>query len=470
MRFSFARSFCSALPGALLGALPSAPPRSFARALLARSTLTAFMLAALPGWSSAQSLQSLYEAARAFDATYLAAKASAASAEFRVAQSDALLRPTANATAAAGTAQTDPPNISIKGTNSLSAALNARYPLFNRANRVTIEQARKGLITAQADLDAAEQDLILRVAQAYFDVLAAQDALATTRANKSAITEQLASAKRNFEVGTATITDTREAQARFDLATAQEIASENDLRTKRIALDTLVGQTGVVPKLLVVPVVLPAVVPANAEEWVTEADQRHPAVRRSRVAMEVAQLETAKARAAEMPTVDAVASVSSSEARGTLPSLNRSTGNTLNANIGVQMNWPLYTGGATQNRIKETLILEDKARFELEAARRGIGQGTRVAFFGVLSGQAQVKALEAAESSAKLALEATQLGYRVGVRVNLDVLNAQRDLFTTQRDLARARYDVLLGGLRLRQAAGQLSPSDVEAVNRLLVR
>jgi outer membrane protein len=345
--------------------------------------------------------------------------------------------------------------------------LNGRYPLFNQANRVTVEQARKTAETAKADLESAEQDLIVRVAQAYFDVLAAQDTLATTRASKTFITEQLASAKRNFEVGTATITDSREAQARFDLATAQEIAADNDLRAKRIALDQLVGRQGVEPKPLVVPVALPAPQPANPEEWVNVADAQHPSVRRARVGLDVASLETDKARAGELPTVDAVASLSAGDSRGSAVQL---PGTSTTASLGVQMTWPLYTGGATQNRIKETLKLEERSRNDLAAARRGVAQATRVAYFGVQSGLAQVKALEAAEASSKLLLEATQLGYRVGVRVNLDVLNAQSQLAATQRDLALARYNVLVGNLRLRQAAGSLAPADVQAVSTLLAR
>jgi outer membrane protein len=443
--------------------MSSTPPRRL-------SHLAAALLLALPGLAAAQSLQDLYSAARAFDATYLAAKATAASAEFKAAQGEAVAKPTLSATAAATTAQTDPTYTTFKGTNTLSAGLNGRYPLFNRTNDATVAQARKGLVSAQADLDTAEQDLMVRVAQAYFDVLAAQDSLATTRASKAAVAEQLASAKRNFEVGTATITDTREAQARFDLGTAQELAAENDLLTKRIALDTVVGRSNVVPKPLLVPVVLPSPAPANAEEWVTVADQVHPSVRRARVALDVALLETAKARAADRPTVDAVASVTGSDARGSLPSYNRATGTTTNASVGVQMNWLLYSGGLTQARIQETLALEEKSRNDLEAARRGVAQGTRSAYFGVQSGLAQVKALEAAESSSKLALEATQLGYKVGVRVNLDVLNSQSQLFTTQRDLAKARYDVLLNSLKLRQASGQLVPPDIDAVNRLLAK
>ena len=421
----------------------------------------------LGGMAQAQNLQELYDAARAFDATYLSARALAQSAEYRAAQSEALLRPSAALAANATAAAVDVPRLGTGDSNTLGTSVTGRYPIFNRANNATVEQARKSLIVAQADLETAEQDLIVRVAQNYFDVLGAQDTLSTTQASKKAITEQLASAKRNFEVGTTTITDTREAQARFDLATAQEIAAENDLRTKRIALETLVGRSNTAPKGLATPVLLPATTPLNAEEWVSVGDNQHPSVRRARIGLDVAMLETAKARAGDAPTVDAVGSLGLSRASGSSATL---PGSTKSATLGVQLNWPLYTGGLVQNRIKETLVLEEKSRNDLEAARRGVAQGTRVAYFGVQSGQAQVKALEAAEASTKLALEATQLGYKVGVRVNLDVLNAQTQLFTTQRDLAKARYDVLLGGLKLRQASGQLLASDIDVVNRLLAK
>ena len=442
------------------------------RPVSALSALASALLLALaaPGLASAQSLQTLYDAAHAYDAAYLSARALADSAQYRAEQAEGIARPTLAAVASAGTAQTDPLGNGLKGSNSLAATLNGRYPLFNRSNAATIAQARKALVVAQADLEVAEQDLLVRVSQSYFDVLASQDALATTRANKAAITEQLASAKRNFEVGTATITDTREAQAKFDLATAQEIAAENDLLTKRIALDVLVGQTNVKPNPLRVPVLLPQTLPANPETWVGGADTNHPSVRKARLAVDVALLESDKARAARLPTVDAVASLGGSDSRGALPTANRAVGTTTTGSVGVQLNWTLFSGGAVENRIKETTSLEDKARADLEAARRGVAQGTRVAYFGVQSGLAQVKALEAAESSSKLALEATQLGYKVGVRVNLDVLNAQTQLFTTQRDLAKARYDVLMGSLKLRQAAGQLAPADLAAVNSLLAQ
>jgi outer membrane protein len=308
----------------------------------------------------------------------------------------------------------------------------------------------------------------VRLAQAYFDVLAAQDSLGTNQASKTAIAEQLASAKRNFEVGTATITDTREAQARYDLVLAQEIAAENLLRTRRIALDQLVGRSGVTPLGLPTPFVLPLLQPADPQAWVGTADAQHPAIRRARTALEIAQLEIDRARATGSPTLDAVGSVSANRNSGAyaggFPGLNRS------ASIGVQFTWPLYTGGLVDGRVKEAVALEDRARNDLAAVQRGVSLNTRTAYYNVLSSAAEVRALEAAEASNKLALEATQLGYKVGVRVNLDVLNAQTQLFETQRALARARYNALIGSLLLRQASGQLGAADIDATGALLLR
>ncbi len=451
----------------------TALPRTIPMRPPLRASLIAIALGlAAAGSAWAQSLDELYTAARGFDPIYLAARSLADSAQYKAAQADALMRPTANLTASANMTRTETSRADISARNR-TESLSARQPLFNRANSATIDQAARQLESSTYQLEAAEQDLIVRLAQAYFDVLAAQDALATTRTSKAAISEQLASAKRNFEVGTATITDTREAQARFDLATAQEIAADNDLRNKRIALDQLVGRTNVEPKGLTLPVVLPATTPADAEVWAGNADAQHPSVRQARLAVEVAQLETEKARAGHMPTVDAVASLGNnySSRSGISGSGQTSIGGTTNSgSLGFQLNVPLFAGYSVQNRIKETLLLEDKSRNDLEAARRVVSIATRQAYFGVASLQAQVLALEAAESSSALALEATQLGYKVGVRVNIDVLNAQTQLYTTRRDLSKARYDTLVAGLKLRQAAGQLKPDDLSAVSRLLAR
>ncbi|MDE2082249.1 MAG: TolC family outer membrane protein [Burkholderiales bacterium] len=424
----------------------------------------------LPGLAAAQSLQSLYEAARAYDATYLGARALADSAQYRTEQALALKRPSASLSANADRTQLAlPQGYGSGGGNRVGASLNASLPLFNRASDASIAQARQNQIAAQDDLRTAQQALIVRVAQAYFDLLAAQDALATTRSSQAAITEQLASAKRNFEVGTATITDTREAQARYDLATAQALAAENTVRTSQIALDQLVGKVGVQPRPLLQPVVLPATQPADVQSWVMLADSEHPAIQKAQAALDVARLETDKARAGHLPTVSLVGSAGATDNRG-LETFGTLQGVTRTASIGLQLNVPLYSGGAIDNRVRETVALLEKARNDLQAARRGVEQGTQLAFYNLQSGLAQVKALEAARSSSQLALEATQLGYKVGVRVNVDVLNAQAQLFTTERDLAKARYDVLMGDLKLRQAAGALGEGDLLAVNRLLAR
>jgi len=432
--------------------------------------LAALLLAAAAGAAKAQSLQQIYELARSYDASYLAARALAASAQYRAEQAEALNRFNANVVSDVSRSEAEPPgDRSRRSGNNASLAVQARKPLFNRTNDRSIEQAQRSLEVSQADLEAAEQDLILRVTQAYFDVLAAQDTLAFTRASKTAITEQLAAAKRNFEVGTATITDTREAQARFDLAAAQEIAAENDQRTRRAALDQLVGRS-VNPLALATPVQLPPLAPGTADDWVQRSDT-HPNVRRARLGLDIAKLETEKARAGYLPVVDLVGSVGSGYQGATAATaFGSSSGTTNSASVGVQLNMPLYTGDAVQNRVRETLLLEERSRNDLDAAQRSVALGARQAYLGVQSGQAQVQALVAAESSSQLALDATQLGYKVGVRVNLDVLNAQTQLFQTRRDLARARYDVLVGSLRLRQAAGLLTQDDLLRVNGLLAK
>ena len=450
------------------------------RTLSLRPLAVGVALAAASMLAQAQNLQQLYEAARGYDATYLAVLAQTEAAQSRLAQSGALRLPVATLGASATRSGNDAPDITLPDGsvnparvygNVNQAAINARQPLYNKANEETISQAEKAYEIATADLVAAEQDLIVRLAQAYFDVLAAEDNLSTIRANKKAVTEALASAQRNFEVGTATITDTREAQSRFDLVSAQEIAALNDLATRRAALDTLVGRSNVAPKPFARPIVIPPLVRNNVDDWLMHADADSPTLRKARLAYEIAQLETDKAKAGHLPTLDIVGSLSTNHnsgisgagtGTGTLPGLYK------NGSIGIQLNLPLFAGFAVQNRVKETLSLTEKARNDLDGARRSVALGTRQAFFGVESGRALVKALEAAESSSKLALEATEVGYKVGVRVALDVLNAQTTLYTTRRDLDKARYDLVLTSFRLYQASGQLKPDNVAAVNHLL--
>jgi outer membrane protein len=431
---------------------------------LALALTAAFVLPA-----QAQSLVELYDAARSFDASYQSAKSLYEANLSKAEQAKAGLLPTVGLGMGVNRTNIDSDIDTFERSyGNQSATLSASQPLYRPANVATAAQGKKSAEVALAQLQAADQDLIVRVSQAYFDVLTAGDSLNFVKAQKSAVSEQLASAKRNFEVGTATITDTREAQARFDLVLAQEIAAENDLRVKKLALDQLTGKAGAEPKPLAMPVVIAPVAPADVNAWVSQSEAMSPAVRQAQLGLEVAQLETQKAQAGNKPTLDLNGSYNITKNNG-------SSNSTLDyrtnvAQVGLNLNWPLFAGYAIQNRVKETLSLEDKARSDLDVAKRSVAQTTRAAYFGVESGLGQVKALEAAEASSQSALDATKLGYQVGVRINIDVLNAQTALFDTKAKLAKARYDGLLGGLKLRQANGSLKADDLNAVNALLAR
>ena len=444
--------------------VPSFAPRRSALTRLSFAVALALGAAGV----QAQSLVELYEAARGYDTTLQSARAQYDASLAKADQAKAGLRPQAGLGAGANwTNSRNDVTDTGRTSNSQNVTLSASQPLYRPVNRYNDEQGQLSVEIARAQLEAAEQDLMVRTAQAYFDVLAAQDTLTFVQAQKTAVAEQLASAKRNFEVGTSTVTDSREAQARYDLVLAQEIAASNDLLVKKLALDQLVGRSGASPKPLAAPVNLPAVQPASAEAWVEQALTQHPAVRQADKAFEIAEVEVQKAQAGHKPTLDLVGQYQ--VARG--PNSNFPTaGNvrTNNASVGLQFNLPLYAGNAIENRVREALALVEKSRADRETALRNISQAIRSAYFGVVSGTSQVKALEAAEASSQSALDANKLGYQVGVRINIDVLNAQSQLFQTKRDLAVARYNVLVGQLRLKQAGGVLKADDLQPVNALL--
>ncbi|MDW5442846.1 TolC family outer membrane protein [Polaromonas sp. SM01] len=440
-------------------------------ALLPLALALSTVLAVLAPSVQAQNLVELYRSARDYDAAYQSARSLYDANLAKAEQAKAGILPSAGLSAGATRTNFEMSSpASQRDFTTQNAGVNASQPLYRPGNWATYEQGKRQVELSKAQLEAAEQDLIVRTSQTYFDVLAAQDTLAFVRAQKAAVAEQLASAKRNFEVGTSTITDTREAQARYDLVIAQELAAENDLRVKKIALDQLVGKTDAQPKGVQVPLDLPPLVPADVNAWVQQSEALHPAIRQAQANLEVAKLEIDKAEAGHKPTVDLTASYGIQRNLNGTATVANTTFRTNVATVGVALNMPLFAGFATQNRIRETLSLEEKARTDLEGARRGVALGTRTAYFGVLSGQGQVKALEAAELSSQSALDANKLGYQVGVRINIDVLNAQSQLFQTKRDLAKARYDVLVGGLKLRQANGTLTPEDLLLINSLLVQ
>ncbi len=423
--------------------------------------------AALAGPVRASDLLEVYNQAKGYDAAYAAAQAQLEAGKEKYPQGLAGLLPNI-----AGTANTFWNRAEITQTdqlftfNSNGWTVQLTQPLFRWQNWEAFKQGELQVAQAEATFGAAAQDLIVRVAQAYFDVLQAGDNLAFVKANKAAIAEQLAQAKRNFEVGTATITDTNEAQARFDLAAAQEIAAINDLEVKKRALQLLIGD--VPPSLtpLRTQLQIDSPQPNNMDEWVARAQDENFQVRAQQAAVEIAKREIERQRAGHYPTVDFVTNASANTNQNLAILAPRRTID--QTQVGVQLALPIFSGGSVLSRTREAAALSDKAVSDLDQVRRTAVLDARRSFLNVSNGLAQVKALEQALVSSETSLQSNRVGYEVGVRINLDVLNAVQQVFSTKRDLAKARYDTIINGFKLKQAAGNLTEQDVERANSLL--
>jgi outer membrane protein len=436
------------------------------RRLLSLALAAAYGASAFP--AHAMDLLQAVQAAAAIDPVVASSRAQLAATQERVPQALAALGPTLNAT---GNLNYNVINNNVSPTrdfDSQSLGLLAAMPLYRPANREALRQSELSVQVAEVQLAQARQDLILRVSQAYFDVLSAQDSLSVIRAQKQAFGEQFASARRNFEVGTATITDQQEAQSRLDLTRAQEVAFENDLEVKRALLAQLIGRPVADLYTLKRTVEVRAPEAEREGEWAAIARGQNNAVRQAEIAAEIAKREIERQRYGHYPTVDLVTQVNGGRSTAGTTSAAAVGIRSMAGLAGLQFAMPLYSGGAIEARVREAIALQDRSQFDLENTRRIAEQGARQTFLGVKSGLEQVRALTAAEKSSQLALESNQLGYQVGVRINIDVLNAAQQLFSTQRDLSRARYDVLLNGLRLKNAAGDLTEADVARVNGLL--
>jgi outer membrane protein len=349
--------------------------------------------------------------------------------------------------------------------NTHGYSVNLVQPLYRQQNWLAYSEAELQVAQTEAQFKIAEQDLILRVAQAYFDVLIAQDSVQLAGAQKTAISEQLEQAKRNFEVGSTTITDTHEAQARYDLTVAQEIAAQNTLEIKRRTLQQLINAMPQELRQLGKEFRLEAPQPADMEKWVDEAQLHSPQLAIAQAGAEIAGKEVARNRGGHYPTLDLVANYSSNQSNGGSFGVGSDSSN---KSLGVQLNVPIYQGGATQSRWREAEANRERANQELENTRRSVALQTRQAYLGVVSGIAQVKALQQALTSSESVLEASKLGQEVGVRTNLDVLNAQQQLYSTRRDLYQAEYNYLVSQLRLKAAVGSLGEDGLTGVNQAL--
>lgn len=433
------------------------------RPILSAGLLASLLLGAT-NTAVAGDLMQVYRDALSNDAQYATARASLEAGREKLPQGLAGLLPTI------GASVTSAWNDNIyngldRRFNTNGYNVNLTQPLFRWQNYVQYGQAKLQVVQSEANFAQVRQDLILRVAQAYFDVLNAEENLRAVRANKVAIMQQLEQAKKNFEVGTATITDTHEAQSRYDLASAQEIAADSDLEVKRYALGVIVGKdAGALNRLNPQATITPPQ-PANMSPWVAAAETNSFVVQSQQAAAELADKEVERIRAGHYPTLDAVANYGENNAGASQFGSNRLE--TTARSVGLQLNIPIYQGGLINSKIREATANRDAALSALESVKRSAALGARQSYLGVVNGLAQVRALEAAMVSSASALESNKLGYEVGVRINIDVLNAEQQLYSTQRDLAKARFDTLLAQLKLKAAVGSLGEDDLQQVNAL---
>jgi outer membrane protein len=437
------------------------------------SLLLSLAMAGAPAFGA--DLLQVYRDALAHDAQFASARAALEAGREKLPQGRAGLLPTIAATANTTWNEVDfskrQDGASAASTqyNSNGWAVTLTQPLFRWQNIVAYDQSRLAVAQAEALFAQARQDLVLRVSQAYFDVLLALDSLQLAQAQKTAISEQLEQAKRNFEVGTSTIVDTHEAQSRFDLTTAQELAARNDLEIKRQVLHQVIGKVPEVLSRLRSDVQLQRPQPDDMNRWVDAAEQGSPLVAVQQATLDIAEKEIGRQRAGHYPTLDLVATRARTSATGSLALGAVGPGSdTHSSTIGLQLTLPIYAGGAVMSKDREAVALHEKALADLENTRRSAALGARQAYLGVTNGMAQVKAYEQALVSSQSALDSNKLGYEVGVRINIDVLNAQQQVFSTKRDLAKSRYDTLIAQLKLKSAAGSLGEDDVQAVNALL--
>jgi len=415
----------------------------------------------------AADLMDTYREALEQDAQYKSARAEYLAAQEKLHQGRSLLLPnvTLNVRAESQRVNTDfGPSRTIDAHGKI---ITATQPLIRVENIVIYAQSKTEVAQADSQFVIAAQDLILRVAQAYFDVLSAQVDVEVAESQKKAILKQLEQAKRNFEVGVSTIVDTNEAQARFDLTISQEIAARNALEISKRALQGIIDRF---PEHLVgakeITADLSGLQYASMEEWVQVAEEKNFTLKVQQAAYDIATKEVKKAWARHYPTVDLVARYSDQEGVGAaFTGIGRDI---TTKSIGIEINVPLFEGFGTQSRIREALASRDRALHDLESTRRNNALQVRQHYLNVTNGVAQINALKQALVSSQSQLDSTILGMEVGVRTEVDVLNAQQQFYSARRDLDKAYYNYLMSRLRLTAEAGELDEDTLQQISNML--
>ena len=423
------------------------------------------LLTMLCGQAQADDLVSTYQLALDSDPQYQAAVEAHRAALEVIPQSRAALLPNIAITGDVSRNRFDQRNSSDTSySTNQTYSVGLRQALYQRERFLQLEQADNRVVQADAQLVAAQQDLLLRVATRYFLVLGAQDNVAFVEADKEAIARTLDQAQQRFDVGLAAITDTLEAQARYDIAVSDAINAERLLDDTREALRELTGELPIAPEVLKAEIPLITPEPVDQDAWVAAALEQNPLVLAARAATEVAKQEIQVQNSGHYPSLDMVADYSYRDTEfGGFTPLERN-----DSAIGLQLSLPLYEGGLVSSQTRQSRYQYNQAREEQEKQRRATERQTRDNYRGIISGISKVSALKNAVISNEKAVEAAETGFEVGTRAVVDVLDAQRELLRARRDHARSRYDYLLDTLRLKQAAGILHETDLVQVNNLL--
>jgi outer membrane protein len=423
------------------------------------------LVAALPRIAAADDLLSAYELALQADPEYQAAIAAHQAALEVAPQSRAALLPSIGLSGLASRDRYDP-----RGEGKTSYATNQTYSvslrqaIYQRASILQLEQADSSIAQADAQLAAARQDLLLRVATRYFLVLGAQDNVEFVQADKEAVGRTLEQAQKRFEVGLAAITDTLDAQARYDIAVSDEINALKLLDDAREALREVTGELPMDPEVLKSEIPLLKPEPEDLNEWVTAATDQNPLLLAAIAATQVAKQEIQVQNSGHYPSLDLTADYSYRDTEfGGFSTLKRN-----DSAIGLELTLPIYQGGLITSRTRQSRYTYTQTREEEDKQRRSTERSARDTYRGVISGISKVEALQHAVVSNEKAVESAEAGFQVGTRSIVDVLDAQRELLRARRDYARSRYDYLLDTLRLKQAAGIVNESDLAQINDLL--
>ena len=452
-------------------------PPHFCRPRLLKVMVAMAMTAStmtLSAQASALDFKQVYQAALEQDATIRASRAAADSGRERLPQARAGLLPQVSASAGRNFNSLDTTSPNILGELgtindryfSDNKSVQLRQPLVNMQRWLQFEQAKSMVAETEATLDRDLQNLVVRVAGAYFEYLMSDEQLELVLAQKKMYTSLVDAAKKGIAAGSGTRTDIDDAQARLDMASAQELEARQNQDQTRRQLEVLINQpVASVAKLNVPALKLVGPVPASLDEWTSRAEKNSPEIKAMQARLEAARREVSKSQAGHLPTLDAVAQWSNSGSEN----ITRINSRYENKSIGLQLNVPLFSGGYVNSTIRQAVAEQTRAEETLEALRRDLGVRVHKEFRGVSEGVMRVRALEQAVRSADQMMKSTQMSFKAGSRTQLDVLNAQQQYTMALRDLAQARFVYLMSKVKLASLAGDDAVASVDDVNGSLL-